>query len=601
MVVDGGPDPGRLLIALDERLPPWDRRIDILVLTPSARGPRCRPRAPPAAVQRRPRLRARDARATVRGTGPGARSSRAAGRRTAGCRPAIGWRSTRSGFRVLWPDPNRVPERPPDGGTSINNVSIVLLGEVGAHRFLLAGRRRGGRRSGAARSRDARRRPVQGRAPRLARRPARSHSSRRCGRGWRSCRRVPATRTATRRRRRIERLASSPAGRTEPTRTARSRSRSMASRCAVRTSGPRAAPRPGRHRSVAERRRSLPARPAASSRALRRPPPWGSGFLCGVPTHSALRSDGRRTADRARGTAVARGRVRATSLESRGGRGCGRHRSARRSRERPGQPPRLPSTRWTRIGLRRPRRPRDALPSPTSGATTRTGSRRRSMRSGRTRPAFRTARRSAGGRRRAARARPPPGRDSRATRDGLDVRRGQRRDRPGRRRAGPSDRRPEALARRSSPPSLPATAWRSLEETDSGDGSRPSKIVAEAIRSGRRRCRASSRRRARARWRPGSSTRARERQIKLGPGVARELATRVGGFVREGDVERQQQGRVAVMELEKLALRHADDEPVTHRRRPGARRPRRFPARCGRSSTRSGCASAPGPSSCSSA
>ena len=33
MVVDGGPDPTRLLIALDERLPPWDRRIDILVLT----------------------------------------------------------------------------------------------------------------------------------------------------------------------------------------------------------------------------------------------------------------------------------------------------------------------------------------------------------------------------------------------------------------------------------------------------------------------------------------------------------------------------------------------------------------------------------------
>ena len=33
MVIDGGPDPGRLLLALDERLPPWDRRIDILVLS----------------------------------------------------------------------------------------------------------------------------------------------------------------------------------------------------------------------------------------------------------------------------------------------------------------------------------------------------------------------------------------------------------------------------------------------------------------------------------------------------------------------------------------------------------------------------------------
>jgi DNA polymerase III delta subunit len=57
--------------------------------------------------------------------------------------------------------------------------------------------------------------------------------------------------------------------------------------------------------------------------------------------------------------------------------------------------------------------------------------------------------------------------------------------------------------------------------------------------------------------------RAREREIRLGPGVARELATRVGGFVREGDVERQQQGRIAVMELEKLTLRHAPGEPVT--------------------------------------
>src|SRR5258706_4736371 len=42
-------------------------------------------------------------------------------------------------FRVLWPDPGRVPEHPADGGTAINNVSIVLLGSFGTHRFLLAG------------------------------------------------------------------------------------------------------------------------------------------------------------------------------------------------------------------------------------------------------------------------------------------------------------------------------------------------------------------------------------------------------------------------------------------------------------------------------
>ena len=38
------------------------------------------------------------------------------------------------------------------------------------------------------------------------------------------------------------------------------------------------------------------------------------------------------------------------------------------------------------------------------------------------------------------------------------------------------------------------------------------------------------------------------------PGAAKELARRVGGFVREGDVDRQRQGALAVGELEKLAL-----------------------------------------------
>ena len=33
MLVDGGPDPERLLLELDARVPPWDRRIDLVVLT----------------------------------------------------------------------------------------------------------------------------------------------------------------------------------------------------------------------------------------------------------------------------------------------------------------------------------------------------------------------------------------------------------------------------------------------------------------------------------------------------------------------------------------------------------------------------------------
>ena len=56
--------------------------------------------------------------------------------------------------------------------------------------------------------------------------------------------------------------------------------------------------------------------------------------------------------------------------------------------------------------------------------------------------------------------------------------------------------------------------------------------------------------------------RAAERQIRLGQGAARELGTRIGGFVREGDVDRRGQSQLAVGELEKLAL-YRPNAPVT--------------------------------------
>ena len=101
-----------------------------------------------------------------------------------------------------------------------------------------------------------------------------------------------------------------------------------------------------------------------------------------------------------------------------------------------------------------------------------------------------------------------------------------------------------------------------VEETESGAKDPPSKTLADAIRNagGEVRGLKAPREGELAAW---IDARAREREISLGPGVARELATRVGGFVREGDVERQHQGRIAVMELEKLTLRHAVGEPVT--------------------------------------
>jgi DNA polymerase III delta subunit len=101
-----------------------------------------------------------------------------------------------------------------------------------------------------------------------------------------------------------------------------------------------------------------------------------------------------------------------------------------------------------------------------------------------------------------------------------------------------------------------------VEETESGAKDPPSKVLSEAIRDagGEVRQFKAPREGGLAAW---IEQRARERRIALSSGVAHELATRVGGFVREGDVERQQQGRIAVMELEKLALRHAEGEPVT--------------------------------------
>ena len=94
------------------------------------------------------------------------------------------------------------------------------------------------------------------------------------------------------------------------------------------------------------------------------------------------------------------------------------------------------------------------------------------------------------------------------------------------------------------------------EETDSSKKDPPAKALADAVRArgGEVRRFEAPREGALAGW---VEARARERGISLGPGAARELATRVGGFVREGDVDRRNQGRLAVMELEKLALRRS--------------------------------------------
>ncbi|MEK6719872.1 MAG: DNA polymerase III subunit delta [Chloroflexota bacterium] len=92
-----------------------------------------------------------------------------------------------------------------------------------------------------------------------------------------------------------------------------------------------------------------------------------------------------------------------------------------------------------------------------------------------------------------------------------------------------------------------------IEETDAGKREAPHKTVTDAIAAA-----GGEIRRFQAPSAGGLSAwiehRARDRGITLGPGAAKELATRVGGFVTENDVDRRRQGQIAAMELDKLAL-----------------------------------------------
>jgi DNA polymerase III delta subunit len=99
----------------------------------------------------------------------------------------------------------------------------------------------------------------------------------------------------------------------------------------------------------------------------------------------------------------------------------------------------------------------------------------------------------------------------------------------------------------------PGNALVVVEQAQSGAKQPGQPKVAEAIRAagGVVRLFESPREGALANWIDGE---ARDRGVRLGPGAAKELATRIGGFVRESDAERRDQTRRAAMELDKLAL-----------------------------------------------
>ena len=139
LLVDGGPDPDRLLVELDRRIPPWDRRLDAVVLS----HPHEDHVAGLALLLDRYRVD-RVLEPGMRGPGPGyAAWLERLARPGAPARMSIGAGDRLTvdeiAMQVLWPKRGRVPAEPPDTGSGINNVSVVLLGVIGERRFLLTG------------------------------------------------------------------------------------------------------------------------------------------------------------------------------------------------------------------------------------------------------------------------------------------------------------------------------------------------------------------------------------------------------------------------------------------------------------------------------
>ena len=138
MLIDTGPDPDRLLTLLDQRVPVWDRRLDLVVLT----HPHEDHVGGLALLLDRYRI-GEIVEPGMIGPGPGDQAYR---RRLAELGResrvvAAGDRLWLDGIRldVDWPRRGEVPLRPADGGTAINNVSIVLELHFGARRMLFTG------------------------------------------------------------------------------------------------------------------------------------------------------------------------------------------------------------------------------------------------------------------------------------------------------------------------------------------------------------------------------------------------------------------------------------------------------------------------------
>lgn len=138
MLIDTGPDPDRLLMLLDQRIPTWDRRLDVVVLT----HPHEDHVAGLALLLTRYRI-TEVVEDGMLGPGPSDAAYRAelAAQVRATRVVAAGDRLWLDGARldVDWPLPGRVPRNPPGSGKDINNASVVFELHFGARDMLLPG------------------------------------------------------------------------------------------------------------------------------------------------------------------------------------------------------------------------------------------------------------------------------------------------------------------------------------------------------------------------------------------------------------------------------------------------------------------------------
>jgi len=138
MLVDTGPDPDRLLALLDERLPAWDRRLDLVAIT----HPHEDHVAGLALLLDRYRIGGVVEPGMI-GPGPGDAAFRQRmaqlGRQSRVV--AAGDRLTLDGIQIdiHWPRRGTVPLRAGGSGKEINNVSLVLDLRFGERRLLLTG------------------------------------------------------------------------------------------------------------------------------------------------------------------------------------------------------------------------------------------------------------------------------------------------------------------------------------------------------------------------------------------------------------------------------------------------------------------------------